>query len=277
MFLDKIFRRKKDRKKYERIINKYTGSKIKSNSNEIKSESNCVYKGEEVGEVYKKNIDIEGLRRELFIEFKNVFDRKKEIELKTISDKNQEYSEKIEELNEEIRSLKLDLITTKDKARRLQGICKTCDITYENEINKMELDIFGEKFFYEVLETYPYNEQDMTNVKGFYQRKLTQADKSYEEKLQSLKLEHTANLRLIEAQNNSELELLKLESFSLSKIVINRNEALNTKKGYKLRQITSVLLQELKKSLLAQNSEVTYNELVDEAIQIYCYLKNRRS
>lgn len=235
-------------------------------------------KGEEVGEVYKKNIEIEGLRRELFIEFKNEFDRKKAIELKTISEKyNQEYSKKMEELNEKIESLKLTLITTNDKARRLQGICKTCDIIYKNEIPMLELAFFGEKYFYEILETYPYNEQDMTNVKGFYQRKLTQADKSYEEKLQSLKLEHTANLRLIEAQNNSELELLKSESFSLSKIVINRYEALNTKKGYKLRQITSVLLQELKKSLLAKNSEVTYNELVDEAIQIYCYLKNRRS
>jgi hypothetical protein len=237
-----------------------------------------VCKGEEVGEVYKKNIEIEGLRRELFIEFKNEFDRKKAIELKTISEKyNQEYSKKMEELNEKIESLKLTLITTNDKARRLQGICKTCDIIYKNEIPMLELAFFGEKYFYEILETYPYNEQDMTNVKGFYQRKLTQADKSYEEKLQSLKLEHTANLRLIEAQNNSELELLKSESFSLSKIVINRYEALNTKKGYKLRQITSVLLQELKKSLLAKNSEVTYNELVDEAIQIYCYLKNRRS
>ena len=65
----------------------------------------------------------------------------------------------------------------------------------------------------------------------------------------------------------------KIKSLNQNKkynTVIDISEELENKKTYTLRANTVEMLKNLKASLYEDNPDVTLNELVDQAIQIYC-------
>jgi hypothetical protein len=99
-----------------------------------------------------------------------------------------------------------------------------------------------------------------------YFEKEIKLKKAYEDKIKKLQQEYSIQLNKLRAENN---KIKRLPVFK-----INTIDQLNTKVSYKVRVGTANSLRELKQKLYGKNSNITINELADEAIQVYCQVRH---